>query len=66
MSREAKSGDTYGDCLCSFSREARGTEQEFIKGLDIELTRFVKSPLPLFAKERESLPLEKGGQEGFP
>jgi hypothetical protein len=36
-----------------------------INGLEIELTRFVKSPLPLFAKEEESLPLEKGGEEGF-
>jgi hypothetical protein len=36
-----------------------------INGLEIELTRLVKSPLPLFAKEGESLPLEKGGEEGF-
>jgi hypothetical protein len=34
-------------------------------GLEIEYARFVKSPLPLFAKEGESLPLEKGGQEGL-
>jgi hypothetical protein len=26
----------------------------------------VKPHLPLFAKEGESLPLEKGGEEGFP
>jgi hypothetical protein len=32
-----------------------------INGLEIGLTRLVKSPLPLFAKEGESLPLEKGG-----
>jgi hypothetical protein len=36
-----------------------------INGLEIELTRLVKSFLPLFAKEGESLPLEKGGGEGF-
>jgi hypothetical protein len=29
------------------------------------LTLIVKSPLPLFAEEGESLPLEKGGEEGF-
>jgi hypothetical protein len=33
--------------------------------LEIESARFLKSSLPLFSKERESLPLEKGGQEGF-
>jgi hypothetical protein len=37
----------------------------FINGFEIELTRFVKSSLPLFAKQGESLPLKKGGAEGF-
>jgi hypothetical protein len=41
------------------------SHRSLINGLEIDLTRFVKSPLPLFAKEGESLPLEKGGQEGF-
>jgi hypothetical protein len=38
---------------------------DIYNGFEIELTRLVKSPLPLFAKEGESLPLEKGGEEGF-
>jgi hypothetical protein len=38
---------------------------QVINGLEIELARSVKSPLPLFAKEGESLPLAKGGVEGF-
>jgi hypothetical protein len=38
---------------------------QLINGLEIELTLFVKIPLPLFAKEGESLPFEKGGAEGF-
>jgi hypothetical protein len=34
---------------------------QLISGLEIELTRFVKSPPPLFAKEGGFLPLKKGG-----